>query len=194
MSEEAIRQAMRREADVGEQTLAPNRYLLLVAPADHADVRDRAAALAGAQAAYLAEQGWSVCDEVVVEVFADDTVEPGSVRVEAEVRKGRTSPADEAGRGVGLRMNDGRRYTVQSGATVIGRGRQADLRLRDEGVSRRHACLQYDGTALTVRDLGSTNGTTVNDRPLRGAVPLSPGDTIGVGPVTLTVEAARHPE
>ncbi|MEV8514594.1 FhaA domain-containing protein [Dactylosporangium sp. NPDC051484] len=186
-----ILRAMQREAEVGEQTLAPNSYLVLVAPADHQHLSSYAPALASSQAEWLAAQGWGVADEVLVDLRPDEDMPAGQFRVVADVRKARTRRGDEAGRGIGLLVGDGWRYTLQAGATVIGRGRQADLRLRDEGVSRRHARLQYDGRALTVTDLGSTNGTTVNDRPVRAAVQVSAGDTIRVGPVTLTVQTER---
>ncbi|HTJ34827.1 MAG TPA: FhaA domain-containing protein [Dactylosporangium sp.] len=184
----AILRAMQREAEVGEQTLAPNSYLVLVAPDDHPDLLPFAESLALAHAGWLDEQGWQVRDKVVVDMQPDEDVPPGEVRVVADVRRARTRRGEEAGRGIGLVVGDGRRYSLQAGTTVIGRGRQADLRLRDEGVSRRHASLQYDGQALTVTDLGSTNGTTLNDEPVLAPVPVTPGDTIGVGPVVLTVE------
>lgn len=185
-----ILRAMHREAELGERTLAPNRYVVLVATADHPRLDPHAGALAAAQTEFLAAQGWAVCGDVVVSFEAGAALAPGQFRVVAEVRK--ALPAGPGrGRGIGLLLGDGRRYTVQAGTTVIGRGRQADLRLRDGGVSRRHACLHYDGGALTVTDLGSTNGTTVNDRPVSAAVPVGPGDTIRVGSVTLTVQAGR---
>ncbi|WP_432968917.1 FhaA domain-containing protein [Dactylosporangium sp. CA-233914] len=187
----AILEAMQREAEIGEQTLAPNSYLVLVAPADHPHLVPFAGPLARAQAEFLAEQRWGVCDEVVVQVQPDDTVPPGDFRVVADVRKAKTRREDEAGRGVGLLVDDGRRYTVQSGQTVIGRGRQADLRVRDEGVSRRHAALRYDGRSLVLRDLGSTNGTRLNDRPVTEPVAVNPGDVITLGGVTLTVRSSR---
>ena len=184
-----ILRAMQREAEVGEQTLAPNSYLVLVAPEDHPHLVPQAAALAVEHAGWLDEQGWQIRDEVVVDIHPDGDVPSGEVRVVADVRRARTRRGEEAGRGVALLVADGRRYTLQAGTTVIGRGREADLRIRDEGVSRRHASLQYDGRALTVADLGSTNGTTLNDFPVLSPMPVAPGDTIGVGPVTLTVES-----
>ncbi|MGI5241236.1 FhaA domain-containing protein [Dactylosporangium sp. CA-139066] len=185
-----ILDAMQREAEVGEQTLAPNSYLVLVAPEDHPHLAPLASDLARSHAGWLDEQGWQIRDAVVVDIEPDGDVPSGEVRVVADVRRARTLRGDEAGRGIGLLVADGRRYTLQAGTTVIGRGREADLRIRDEGVSRRHASLRYDGRALTLSDLGSTNGTTLNDQPvLGGPTPVAPGDTIGVGPVTLTVES-----
>src|SRR5262245_55571732 len=45
---------------------------------------------------------------------------------------------------------------------VVGRDAEADLRIDDELVSRRHALVRFDGALLMVRDLGSRNGTRVN--------------------------------
>ncbi|MEU7876037.1 FhaA domain-containing protein [Dactylosporangium sp. NPDC049140] len=187
----AILEAMHREAEVGEQTLAPNSYLVLVAPGDHPHLVPFAGPLARAQAEFLAEQRWGIADEVVVDLQPDDTVLPGSFKIIADVRKARTRREDEAGRGVGLLVDDGRRYTVQAGETVIGRGRQADLRVRDEGVSRRHAALRYDGRSLVLMDLDSTNGTLLNDDPVTGPTAVNPGDVITLGGVTLTVQGER---
>jgi hypothetical protein len=90
-----------------------------------------------------------------------------------------------AGRGVRLVANDGRTYPLSIGSTVIGRGDQANLRLPDVGISRRHARLDYDGAQVVLTDLGSTNGTMVNGQRV-SAVALNPGDMIQLGTTTLT--------
>ncbi len=60
----------------------------------------------------------------------------------------------------------GRSFPVEPGRMVIGRGEDCDLVLNDEGVSRRHALILAapDGS-VTVKDLDSTNGSTVNGKP-----------------------------
>ena len=73
----------------------------------------------------------------------------------------------------------------QMGSTVIGRGDQANLRLPDVGISRRHARLDFDGAQVVLTDLGSTNGTMVNGQRV-SAVALNPGDMIQLGTTTLT--------
>ena len=73
----------------------------------------------------------------------------------------------------------------QMGSTVIGRGDQANLRLPDVGISRRHARLDFDGGQVVLTDLGSTNGTMVNGQRV-SAVALNPGDMIQLGTTTLT--------
>jgi hypothetical protein len=94
-------------------------------------------------------------------------------------------PPGGAGRGVRLVANDGRTYPLSIGSTVIGRGDQANLRLPDVGISRRHARLDFDGAQVVLTDLGSTNGTMVNGQRV-SAVALNPGDMIQIGTTTLT--------
>jgi hypothetical protein len=84
-----------------------------------------------------------------------------------------------------LVSNDGRTYPLSVGSTVIGRGDQANLRLPDVGISRRHARLDFDGGQVVLTDLGSTNGTSVNGQRV-SAVALNPGDMIQLGTTTLT--------
>jgi hypothetical protein len=87
-----------------------------------------------------------------------------------------------------LISNDGRSYPLSIGSTVIGRGDQANLRLPDVGISRRHARLDFDGAQVVLTDLGSTNGTLVNGQRV-SAVALNPGDMVQLGTTTLTFRA-----
>ncbi len=84
-----------------------------------------------------------------------------------------------------LVSSDGRTYPLSIGSTVIGRGDQANLRLPDVGISRRHARIDFDGAQVVLTDLGSTNGTSVNGQRV-SAVALNPGDMIQLGTTTLT--------
>jgi ABC-type multidrug transport system ATPase subunit/pSer/pThr/pTyr-binding forkhead associated (FHA) protein len=70
---------------------------------------------------------------------------------------------------------------------VFGRGQGCDHVLNDPQVSRRHARLVRVGSAVSVEDLQSTNGTYVNGRRIRGRVTLKPGDVVGIGSHTFTV-------
>lgn len=80
------------------------------------------------------------------------------------------------------------------GENVIGRGADVEVNLGiqeiDEPlptVSHRHAVLSLDGDVLSVSDLGSKNGTTVNGRPVaqNERIGVHPGDVIGVGRLRL---------
>ena len=62
---------------------------------------------------------------------------------------------------------------------VVGRSPRCDVRLDSPHVSGRHCCLVRDGDGVVVFDLGSTNGTRINGRPVeRGR--LVPGDELGI--------------
>lgn len=64
---------------------------------------------------------------------------------------------------------------------VIGRDEGADLTIASPAVSRRHARLVRDGDGYAVEDLGSSNGTFVNDQKLSGRRALTSGDQIRLG-------------
>jgi pSer/pThr/pTyr-binding forkhead associated (FHA) protein len=66
----------------------------------------------------------------------------------------------------------------------IGRDPASGLRLNHETVSRVHAELSRQGGLWVLRDLGSTNGTTVNGRRVIGATVVKDGDQIGFGRMT----------
>lgn len=91
------------------------------------------------------------------------------------------------------------------GDTVVGRGESSgakpDLDLSafdaDEfGVSRRHAMFKPSGKELLLIDLGSTNGTKVNEKPvtLGGPGAIKDGDTLSFGGLHLKVKIVKPPE
>jgi DNA-binding NtrC family response regulator/pSer/pThr/pTyr-binding forkhead associated (FHA) protein len=73
----------------------------------------------------------------------------------------------------------GREITLQGNIT-IGRGEDCELRLVDEKVSRKHACVDFKDGAAALRDLGSINGTVVKGRRV-SVMPLADGDRFRVG-------------
>jgi pSer/pThr/pTyr-binding forkhead associated (FHA) protein len=74
----------------------------------------------------------------------------------------------------------GMEYDVGEGA-VLGRGDQAEIRLEDPFASSRHARLVRQGGIVVLEDLGSTNGTYLNEELLTGPQPLHPGDRVRIG-------------
>ena len=69
----------------------------------------------------------------------------------------------------------------------VGRALDNDIVLKDKGVSRRHVFFRQIGDTLTVTDMGSKNGTTVNDRFIQEKR-IAHGDAIRVGSTMITVE------
>jgi hypothetical protein len=168
--------------------------------------------LAQSQAEFIGEQGWTVYGDVIVEIERGDGLDTGMFRVTAEVYTGGDVAPAPAGydappgysggygqqggyggppmsggpaRNARLISSDGRTYPLSVGSTVIGRGDQANLRLPDVGISRRHARIDFDGGQVVLTDLGSTNGTSVNGQRV-SAVALNPGDMVQLGTTTLT--------
>jgi hypothetical protein len=74
----------------------------------------------------------------------------------------------------------GMEYEVGEGA-VMGRGDQAEIRLEDPFASSRHARLTRQGQVIVLEDLGSTNGTYLNEELLSGPQPLHAGDRVRIG-------------
>jgi hypothetical protein len=87
-----------------------------------------------------------------------------------------------AGTTVTLQLDDGsgRTYQLREGSNIVGRGQDAQFRLPDTGVSRRHLEIRWDGQAAFLTDLNSTNGTTVNNSPVQ-EWQLADGDVIRLG-------------
>ena len=75
-------------------------------------------------------------------------------------------------------------YDLSDGAT-LGRG-DVEIQLDDPFASSRHARITRKGRTLVIEDLGSTNGTYLNDEPLTGPTPLHGGDTIRIGDCVFT--------
>jgi pSer/pThr/pTyr-binding forkhead associated (FHA) protein len=82
------------------------------------------------------------------------------------------------------------RFELRVGSNVVGRGTDADLQLLDQGISRRHLDIQFDGNFATAYDLGSTNGTSVNGHEV-GSQLLRHGDVVRVGHTRLVFHQAQ---
>jgi hypothetical protein len=87
---------------------------------------------------------------------------------------------------------NGTRHPLQPPGLVIGRGSEADLRINDPGISRRHAEIRVNpagqGLQIDIVDLGSTNGIMVNGRKVQQAV-LQEGSRIEIGSTRMLVHA-----
>ena len=105
--------------------------------------------------------------------------------------------------------NDGQMHNLVDGTFVLGRGEDTDIQIVDEKASRKHCELSSnantdDGSIAlmkwSIRDLGSSNGTSVNGQALEEIHPLSDGHLISIGTTRLmylewsydTAEEARE--
>lgn len=91
--------------------------------------------------------------------------------------------------------NVGQRIVIKESdplPALVGSGQVCSVRLDDVEVSRRHATLDIDGRSLRLKDLGSTNGTTVDGVAVIEAL-LRPGQTIRLGSTALKVSRENAP-
>lgn len=94
----------------------------------------------------------------------------------------------------------GKKYVLaQQTATMIGRSSKVDIQIDEEAISRSHAVIDNLGGTIIARDLGSTNGTYVNDEPIDERT-LVDGDQVKIGRTIFkflsssNVEAQYHDE
>jgi pSer/pThr/pTyr-binding forkhead associated (FHA) protein len=102
-------------------------------------------------------------------------------------------PAANEGRACLMVMTgeaEGAVYMIDRRVLLIGRSAEAHIRINEHAISTEHALLESDEDTYTLRDLGSTNGTHVNGRPITHKVVLGSGDTIQMGS-TVFLFAAR---
>jgi pSer/pThr/pTyr-binding forkhead associated (FHA) protein len=80
---------------------------------------------------------------------------------------------------------------LSAGDNLIGRNPECGIWVDAAGVSRRHARLRLDAESgdAAIEDLGSTNGTFVNEARVESPVTLRDGDTVHLGSVALTFRA-----
>lgn len=80
-----------------------------------------------------------------------------------------------------------KQFPLEKGTLILGRGQDADIRLEDDLVSRKHCEISFDGTDVTVTDLGSTNGTFVDGCQVQTCI-LREDNRLQVGCMVLKVE------
>ena len=87
-----------------------------------------------------------------------------------------------------LLLVDGRRLLIGPAGATLGRSRQSDIVLSDPNISRQHAEIRPRGGSWVLTDLGSTNGSRLNGRPVERPEVIRPGDEIEMGSTLLRFE------
>lgn len=88
---------------------------------------------------------------------------------------------------------ESQRVVLSKDKTVVGRQEGCQLRIPIAGVSRKHCEIVVQGGSIVVRDLGSSNGTFVNQERVREQ-PLAPGDLLSVGGQVFLVQVNGDPD
>ncbi len=85
----------------------------------------------------------------------------------------------------------GARLNLPEKTVVVGRDEDCAVRLNTHEVSRQHCTLLVSGDEIRVNDLGSRNGTFINDVEVKQESILKPGDILRVGPMLFQMETLR---
>ncbi len=93
-----------------------------------------------------------------------------------------------------VRFKDGERrdFPLTGDSVVLGRRPECGLRIASSDVSRQHCQLTVKGKELTIKDLGSSNGTYVNGKRV-AETKLTPGDRLAVGPAVFVIQIDGKP-
>lgn len=165
--------------------ITPNQFTVSVSQADRDALASIENSLVGDLAGYAREharsEGYAFLGPVEVTLQVDEKLGTGEFYVTSAMVEGTGGP------GAAVVLGDGTRIGLGDEPLIIGRSPDADVVLNDAQVSRHHAEIRRDGSAFSVVDLGSMNGTRVNGAGIRQQQ-LSDGDQITVGAHALRFE------
>lgn len=178
--------------------LVPNEFVVGLSQHDYDRLTPYGRALTGEiipeLRAHAKEAGYVFNGPIMLHFELDDGLPTGRFTVSSEAVAKVDSSTNHSNSAINraqlvLEVN-GLRHPLTPPGVVIGRGSEADLRVNDPGISRRHAEIQVSGGGLDTHyrivDLGSTNGITVDGRKVREAE-LHPNSTISIGNTRMLV-------
>jgi hypothetical protein len=203
-----------REVDAQGRRVVPNSYLIQLSPHDRegfADVEPTLVQeLTAALREYITQEGYHVegkarvalhtntslrkgkftveCRNLVSDAPAEPTMSESPVAPPLSVVPNPPSAFDHPP--AVLTLPGGQRIELHEGHYVLGRHLQNDIVLNDTNVSRRHAEFVSAAGEVTVKDVGSTNGTKVNGVLVTGEQLLQHGDVINFGIAQVRFEAS----
>jgi hypothetical protein len=205
--------ALQREVDNSAQILSrnrrlvPNQFHVELSPQDHERLSPYFSTLTeeltGMLREHAHEQSYVFTGPVSITFDQRGDLSTGRFRVRSAALAKVTpvserSVTDTAVRRANVILEvNGTRHPLDPPGIVIGRGTDADLRINDPGVSRRHAEIRVHaseraGTDVSIVDLGSTNGMLVNGTKVQQAT-LEDGATVRIGNTTMTVrDVSQH--
>jgi len=169
-----ITSALRKEMDTHaspvarDRVLVPNRFVVRMNPEDHSAMSALGAGLIDELTelltTYATQQRYQMASPPVITLEPDPSLTLGMLDVRSASEKVEVDWAP-------VLEIDGVRHSLGA-RTVIGRGSEADITVDDTGISRKHLEIVWDGRRAEARDLGSTNGSTLNGARLtRAALP-----------------------
>lgn len=173
-----------------DKQLVPNEFQVALSPTDHDRLTPYAKTLTEEIVprirSYAAERSYLFNGPITLSFERDESLPTGQIALSSKAVAGSVTPAPEtpARRGQLVLEVAGIRHPLVAPGLLIGRSSEADLRLNDPGVSRRHALIAVSGSpehpVITIEDLGSTNGVHVNGNRVTKAT-VGDGSRIEIG-------------
>ena len=183
----------------------PNDFTFRLSVKDLERLKPVENALAGELASVArrsaASEGWRLLGPPTIHLESERGLAQGTFHLAATVVEGTDAEADAGAHTQLIQMSSvtdaalvvvgakRRPYPLSKDVLTIGRIDTSDISLSDAGVSRQHAEVRREGDEWVVVDLGSTNGTIVNGKPIRRHR-LAQGDRIEVGETTIEFRGA----
>ena len=204
-----IAAALQRECDNNaqiisrERRIVPNDFTVELSPADLDRLAPYDTALAEEMrkqvSAHADSQGYVFPGPVAIAFESADDLTVGRFRIRGRAQARETGNAShtQVRRARALLEVNGTQHPLLPPGLVVGRGTEADLRINDPGVSRRH--IEFGVQAgdaegeirLSVRDLGSTNGMLVDGHRITHTSRRD-GSTVKIGNTTMTVKVIEE--
>ena len=175
----SIRQEMDAKASIlsRDRILVPNSYTVTLSPQDHQKLSNLGEPLLDELKALAAEharkQGFQFGEVLEIKLASSGSLVLGQLEVSSEAKK-----LDVMWVPV-LEVN-GVPHELKRSRTTVGRDSTADLQIGDNGLSRKHFEILWDGKLAAVLDLGSTNGTKVKGQKITQQT-ISSGTIIQAG-------------
>jgi hypothetical protein len=205
-----IAAALQRECDNNAQIisrdrrLVPNDFRVELSQSDLDRLAPYDSALAGEMKNQVEDhaqiQGYVFPGPVQIAFEAAEDLTTGRFRIlsKAQARVTGNASHTQVRRARALLEVNGTQHPLQPPGLVVGRGSEADIRINDPGISRRHIEFDVeidptdsDGLRLRVRDLGSTNGMLVDGHRM-AQTSLRHGSTVKIGSTTMTVRLVEE--
>lgn len=201
-----IAAALQREIDNSahilsrERMLVPNDFTVELSPTDF----ERLAPFSGTLATelttlvqeHVTEQRYTLTGPLKIEFLQTGELGTGRFRVRSRTNSAVTPVSGQRMTETAIRSSDvvievnGMKHPLSPPGVVIGRGNEADLKIDDPGISRRHAEIAVThgeaGTTVTVTDLDSTNGVVLNGHKVRSAEVVD-GSEIRLGNTVIVI-------
>ena len=128
-----------------------------------------------------AERGWRLEGPVDVAFQLEESAGQGTLTVDVASAAAALPPWAHL-----LGIGGKRTLAVCHGRSLIGRSREADVRINEREVSRLHALIWREAGQDWVADLGSANGTSMNGALLNSGSSIRDGDVLAFGPAAFT--------